>query len=290
MPASEMNAGADVRWLDEVLVGRLPDLHDDEGTMDGFLVDTFASFYQEVARLKQMIVEGQSATVLKGALPSQPGPADLAAVMSGKLVQKLQRQAAELADAPEEARRAFAIARYVSAVLADEIFLLELAWPGQAPWLGCLVEQALFRRQYGGDMFYRLLDRLLQSRSRGRLHMELAAVFLLALQLGFKGELRGEAGRQPHALERYRAELHRFIAERRPPSQPNEPAFPQAYAYTLRDDVAPESERRLSPLRRWVRLGAAGVVLYLVVSTVLWWFLLAPLDQFVQRQLAASGG
>lgn len=242
----------------------------------GAIVGHFAEFYQDVAELKLAIVEGRIAALLGRELPEHPNDRDLAAAVSGRLARRLRDQAHAAKEAPDAEQRAFHLAQYVMAVLADEIFILELPWSGKSAWLSHLLEQALYQQHRAGETFFTRLDKLLSRRSRSALSLELATLFLLALQLGFQGEHRGTRGAA--VLADYRVKLLRYIAARQLGADSSGHAFPQAHAYTLTD----QPDRRIASLTPWLRASLLGIAAYLVVSTILWFYLIAPVTTQIQ--------
>ena len=97
-------------------------------------------------------------------------------------------------------------AQYVMAALADDVFI-HLNWEGKHAWTSNLLEAALFGSHTAGEKVFEKLDRLL--RDRDPADRSLAAVYLNALSLGFRGKYYGvnDHGR----LRRYRNELFAFI-------------------------------------------------------------------------------
>jgi type VI secretion system protein ImpK len=162
-------------------------------------------------------------------------------------------------------------AQYVMAVFADEVFI-HLDWEGKRSWPSHLLESTLFQTHVAGEKFFELLDRLL--RDRDPADRSLAAVFLSALSLGFRGKYHGmnDHGK----LRRYRHELFAFIF-RQPADLVNDTkiAFPESYVQNLRK----EKTKKLTNPRVW--LAVLGVVLfaYLAVSHGLWMKLTARIEQ-----------
>jgi type VI secretion system protein ImpK len=91
----------------------------------------------------------------------------------------------------------------------------------------------------------------------------LAAVFLLALQLGFQGMYRGKEGQE--ALRAFRTKLYPLASGRKLDSNTGH-MFAQAYEYTVVND-RDNSHVALTPWLRWIAYGAAA---YLLASSVLW--------------------
>lgn len=269
----------DNEWLEGVIGGAPANLFRDERYGAGVdLVRLFTDFFAEVARFKEAIGQGRLAAVLGSALPAQPSTYDMAAAVSGFLMQHLRRLARQMPSATDEERRTGLLVRYVMAALADETFLLDVKWAGSEHWLSCLIEWELFDRRDAGESFFVLVDSLFGADRRSPAQAELATVFLLALHLGFQGRHRGPAGADD--LLARREQLRRFID---PAPRPH--AFAQAYECT----VTMAEESRLAPLAPWYRAGLVAAAAYLVISTVIWFYTVSPLTQAID-QYAGSGG
>lgn len=242
----------------------------DGGASADFLVERFAAFYEELGRIKAAIRQGRLPLYLGAEESSAAGGAQMAAMVSGRLYQLLERQAKAVRAAPatEAEVKAYDLARYVMAALADEIFILELDWAGRDAWTHWLLEHALFGTRSAGRELFMHADRLLRAGAQGPQQVDLAAVFLLALRLGFKGQHRGDP---QGALRDYSTRLLQFIrARRRMPEE--EPAFPQPYQHPL----SAREESRMTPLTRWYVAGGVALALYLLASSVIWVLALRP--------------
>lgn len=153
-------------------------------------------------------------------------------------------------------------AQYVMVALADEIFL-NTEWEGHRSWVSNLLESKIFRTHVAGELFFQRLDRLLVERDP--VYRDLAAVYLMALSLGFRGKYRGRDDRSQ--LERYRRQLFHFVFRREPDlDSPTRQMFPEAYYHTLRD----ETKRRLQNPRAWIILLCAVVVAYVALTHGIW--------------------
>ena len=232
----------------------------------GALLAHFAEFYEEVARLKLAIREGQvpmylaMGTVAKDTAALSAG--ELAALVSQRLKARLQEQAKSVALVGTQAEiDSYHIAQYAMAALADELFIIETDWPGREAWQQYLLERQLMGSTCAGCAFFERLDELLSARAVGPLEEELAAVFLMSLRLGFQGEHRGTHG-EPH-LKRYNTRLIRFIGNG---SAAHQASFQEAYRHRL----SGASDERMAPLSRWYRFGAIGLAVYLIISTCVW--------------------
>ncbi len=191
------------------------------------------------------------------------------------LIALFRRNAVQILRAAGKPTDNYFEAQYVMAAFADDIFI-HLDWEGRRAWTSNLLEATLFRSHVAGEMFYEKLDRLL--RDRDPADKSLAAVYLNALSLGFKGRYHGinDHGK----LRRYRHELFAFIF-RQPADLVNNAkvAFPDSYVQNLRK----EKSKKLTNPRVW--LAVLGVVLfaYLAVSHGLWMKLTSRIERANQE-------
>jgi type VI secretion system protein ImpK len=232
----------------------------------GALLARFAEFYEEVARLKLAIHEGQVPMYLAGGSAANSAASvsagDLAALVSQRLKMRLQDQAKHVALIGTQAEiDSYRIAQYAMAALADELLIIETDWSGRDAWQQYLLEQSVVGSSCAGCGFFEYLDELLNSRTVGPLEEELAAVFLMSLRLGFQGEYRGTHG-ESH-LKHYNTRLIRFMGNG---GGAHRASFQQAYEHR----IAGASDERMAPLSRWYRFGAIALAVYLLISTVVW--------------------
>lgn len=241
-------------------------------TEDAFLQDSFREFYADVARLKRAVQAdpwgigarreaGADAAALEGTA---------AGTLSGRLIELLERQAREAGRRGGEPGAAFyREAQYVMAALADEVFL-NLEWAGKQAWEDNLLETRLFGSHMAGEVFFQRLDVLL--RDRDAVYRDVAAVYLMALCLGFEGRFRGTRHRE--ALDDYRRRLFAFVFKRQPSLLKGErKLFPQAYDHTVQEKAAV----RLPHTGRWMAALALVCLFYLLVSHGLWRDVTLPL-------------
>lgn len=245
-------------FLDRPAAPRRPETAAAEET---FLVGAFREFYRELLRAKRK--------ALQGAWPPTTD-ADESAVAPGperlwqELLTLLERQAmAAGRSGGDIGTDLYRQAQYVMAALADDTFL-NLDWPGRLAWRENLLEAKLFGTHRAGEVVFERLQALL--RGRDPAYAELARVYLMALALGFEGELRGEP-EGPALLAAYRRALHRFAFRRDPEVvRGREALAPQAYAAT----VAAGPGARLPHFRRWLLVAGALLVLWLVAGHLVW--------------------
>jgi type VI secretion system protein ImpK len=269
---------------------------------ESFLLAQFREFYQEVVRWKRLAArDGQllqvSAAGAPGALvmTGGPGAAPGALMLVGggavagsatavapatiwqALLGLLNRQEAEVRrTGGEYASAIYRRAQYVMAALADEIFLY-LDWPGREAWRANLLEFKLFQSYRAGEEIFRRIEALL--RTRDPADSELAKIYLMAIALGFRGELRGPEGQA--RVDVYRRELYTFLTNR-DPGTPREPQslFPEAYQSNVE---ASGAGRRLSAARRWLLAGLLLALLWILVSHRVWLGLVEDLSPLVDE-------
>jgi type VI secretion system protein ImpK len=228
---------------------------------NSFLLNQFREFYAEVARLKRTVEVAGSVYVFDLPTTDNPDPTSTANGVWQHLLSVLERQALEAG----QTGGAFAFeiyreAQYVMAALADEIFL-HFNWDGRSNWP--LLESKLFQTHIAGEVIFQRLDRLLQRRDP--FYLDLAAVYFMALSLGFQGKFRGND--PTNALETYRRQLFAMIYRRNPQLfVSNTAIFPQAYQNTLDRGAG----RKLPNQNIWFALVAGVFVLWLGISHFAW--------------------
>ena len=162
-------------------------------------------------------------------------------------------------------------AQYVMAAFADDVFI-HLNWEGRRAWTSNLLESALFQSHIAGEKVFDKLDRLL--RHRDPANKSLAAVYLSALSLGFRGKYHGlnDHGK----LRRYRRDLFDFIFNK-PADLVNESkvAFPDSYVQNVRQ----EKRKKLTNPRVWLLVLGFVFLTYLAASHGIWLRLTSRLEQ-----------
>ena len=231
------------------------------------------------AMLQTWSGEKITALAIRGTLDAdlEPSPAQskLAQVVRKNLMTLFRRNAVELLRVGGQPTDNYYEAQWVMAVFADEVFI-HFKWEGKRAWTSNLLEQSLFNSHLGGEKFYEKLDYLL--RNNDPADKSLAAVYLSALALGFRGKYHGlnDHGR----LRRYRQELFAFVF-RQPQdlTGTSKIAFPDSYVKNLRA----EKRRKLTNPRVWLVVLAFVVVTYLAVSHGLWMKLTSRLENANQQ-------
>jgi len=228
------------------------------------LLGQFQEFYAEVIRLKRA---AQLRTALAGSERE----------IWQRLVSLLERQAIDAERFGRAHASLYEQAQYVMAVLGDEIFV-HLDWQGQEMWRANLLESRLFQTHEAGERFFDRLEELL--RERDSVYVELAAVYLMALALGFRGRFFGvdDGGR----LERYRRELFAFISGRDSDiASETRRLFPELQLHRLEE----QRVHRLPDPRRWYLAVGGAVVAFLLIAHLLWYLSTSGIRVAVERAL-----
>lgn len=152
---------------------------------------------------------------------------------------------------------------YVMATLTDELLLLDTDWEFANLWQEELLEEAMFQTSEAGTRFYHYAEELMSDRSGFENKSDLAAVFLVAISLGFRGRYRGKSGKLE--LQKVRQQLFSRL-DSRPRS---DHLFTQAYQNTISESEDPVRDR-IAPLSRWYKYGATAFATYIVVSSLIW--------------------
>ncbi|BDB30023.1 DotU family type IV/VI secretion system protein (plasmid) [Cupriavidus sp. P-10] len=232
-----------------------------EAEDDDLAGEQFRAFLDELVNAQVRLSESADAT-----------PEAVAQGMSRHLLNLLELQTLQSRrDSTRFEMEDVADARYLKAVLADEI-LLNTEWAGQAQWHAHLLESTLFRTNIAGDEVFRRIEQLLLDREPSR--RKLARLYLFALALGFQGRFRGADA--DARLRSLREELYEFVYQRRPDMSGRDRVVSEAaYAHTL-SHIAP---RKLPTMTRWTVVFALSLVSVLALSEVLWLWQSWPLRQ-----------
>ncbi|MDQ3288629.1 MAG: DotU family type IV/VI secretion system protein [Pseudomonadota bacterium] len=245
-----------------------------------FLLARFAEFFASVVDSKRAIAEGRLGAMLAvGDEPPPVDPGELAARLSARLAAVLRLQEKDIARSGKPTEiDAHRKAMYIMAAVTDEILILEVDWAGRDAWIDVLLEYNLYQSGNAGMRFFEMADELLAVQIPDPLQVDLAAVMLMALQLGFKGRHRGTLS--DAELDALRNRLFRLV-EREHGALAAGLVFPQT-VQALQAGGTPE---RLASLSTWYTAGAVVLIVHLAVSSALWIWLLEPF----RRAVGADG-
>ncbi len=98
------------------------------------------------------------------------------------------------------------IAKYLLCSLIDET-VLNTPWGSQSGWGHNSLSSFFFKKMWGGEEFFQILDRLKQQPLQ---NLNLLELGYLCLSLGFEGRYRCSKN-SPHSLEKERRELYLLI-------------------------------------------------------------------------------
>lgn len=229
---------------------------------ESLLLHQFHVFYCEVLHLKQLIQSG-TWTLLADLSPDDVGePPDTMQAVCHRLRALLQDQTLDRHHDVAYGAGLSREAQYVMAVFADEIFG-HLQWEGQGAWQANLLESQFFHTHTGGEAFFDKLDRLLHSHDP--VYTDVAAIYLMALALGFRGKFAGTDDEDQ--LNSYRRQLFAFIYRRHPALlSATTRLFPDAYAHTLTEEKAV----MLPNAWTWVIALVAVVAVWCGISYGIW--------------------
>ena len=231
------------------------------------VLEHFRAFWEDVATLRDAAV---SQAVPTAEAPNGTALVHVPTSIRERLLNRLRSQDGEIATYGKASLAYFRDAQYVMAAMADEVFVT-LPWGGARYWSANLLETQLFGTRFAGQAIFARIDRLVQEGQPE--HRELAAVYLSALALGFRGKYadRSDGGE----IDRCKSRLYGFIFGKAPDlAHPFRRLLPQCYASTI---VAGEGRRLRNP-RVWWWTVAAVVVVWLLGSHVLWVRLVSPLN------------
>ena len=231
---------------------------------DSFLLKQFYDFYVAVIRQKKaakLYVEVKTN-------PGEGGPSDLPEKVTLhpihlELRAILNRQVVEARKMGGEYGVAFYMeAQYVMAALADEVFV-HMDWEGKQEWRNNLLEFALFGTYVAGESFFKKIDKLLKQRDPA--YVEMAAIYLMALSLGFKGKYKdSDDGGQ---IEFYQRQLFAFVFQKDPDLlSESRRLIPQAAAHTL----ARGAGEKLPYLKWWLFSIFLVILVFLILQYGIW--------------------
>ncbi len=228
-----------------------------------FLLKQFHTFYEQVVRQKAMIAEIESGTAGLPAEESENPEADRVHTVQVTLIKVLEEQVLESRrHGGEYGVDYYKKAQYVMAALADEVFL-NMHWEGRELWKTNLLEFKFFGTHVAGEVLFVKIEELLKDRDPALI--EIAAIYLMALSLGFKGKYKDkdDAG----MLDYYRSQLFTFIFKTNADlASETKQLFPETYNYTLDKSEG----KRLPYLNKWIGVIVLIIVLFLLGSYAIW--------------------
>ena len=247
------------------------------------LLKQFYDFYSEVICQKKIAQSYAEIPLPEQAPEPEEAPSEEPGTqtVSRTLMSLLEEQALESGRRGGEYGVSFyKEAQYIMAALADEIFL-NMDWEGREAWKSGLLEFKLFGTHVAGELFFQKLDKLLTNRDPA--FVEIAALYLQSLSLGFRGKFRDidDEGK----LDYYRRQLFSFIFHKNPGLlNPDRLLYSEAYAHTLTEGEG----KKLPYVKRWIIVVALLVLAFLGISHGIWANVTEDLKQVILQVLVGG--
>lgn len=225
-----------------------------------FLLGLFEAFQRELVRQRRSVEYG-SHFAGEALLQHSAAAREKTEQVWQELLSLLERQALQAGQAGGAfGYEIYREAQYVMAALADEVFL-HINWAGKESWV--LLESRLFQTHVAGEVIFQRIDRILKQRDP--FYIDVAAVYFMAIALGFQGKYRDSANKAE--LNQYQQQLFRFLYRRQPQlTGSTTPIFPDAIQNVL--DSGPG--KRLPDQRIWLLLVVLVLVLWAGLSHLAW--------------------
>jgi type IV/VI secretion system ImpK/VasF family protein len=255
-----------------------------------FIIVKFRTFYSEVIRAKQTktdVISGFATAIVDASADDLADPEFAAQLLSKRLHEMLNLQAAESSWTGGDAAKYYPDAQYAMAALADEIFST-IDWTGRSAWSRYSLESRLYGSRGADVEFFRRVDRLLRDPLPPRGARDLARVYLLVIASGFRGKFRVPNLKRP--LAEYRRRLYEF-SHRADPLElyaRDRRVFPRASSEVL----AGRAVGRFTGAQKWVTALVILLIVYATISHVAWRHLSTDLKDVmsrIQTQSTASG-
>lgn len=221
------------------------------------------NFYREIVLIKQSIEQGNLEHEVSRFLNlnRMPNEEEIAEAVSAKLqtwIEKKRNSARKVLTEKEFNRINETL--FVAAALADELFILEIDWPGKNHWHSVLLEERVFHSCYAGERFYTGVVKLLNERILDPQQRNLVAVYFMAMRLGFAGRYRDQAKRLNFVRQQLYKRMnggmdddHMLVCD-------------QAYDHLF----VSVQEHRLAPLARWKKSITQAFLVYLLLGWIIW--------------------
>ena len=247
-----------------------------------FVLAKFRSFYNEVIRDKHQksdVISGFATAVMgAGGAASDSDPEFAAQLLSKRLSEMLELQAAESNWTGGDAARYYPEAQYAMVALADETFAT-IDWPGRPAWHKYMLEPRMYGTRGADIEFFKRIDKLLKEAPDDKGARDLARLYLMVIASGYRGKFRVPKVRRP--LAEYRRRLYEYSHQSDPLElyARDRKVFPQAVAHTL----VSRSVGRFTPAQKWVAVVLVLAVLYIGVSHYAWTTVSADLRDVMSR-------
>lgn len=173
---------------------------------------------------------------------------------------------------------------YAFAAVVDEA-LINSDWPGATAWSARLLERDEFNTQLAGERLFQRINEAAKA-PRSRANVEIAALYLDCLNLGFQGKYRGTSFELAD-LAALRRELFLLVYQRDPGLRQPNYRLSEPPGLNLVHGAPPRL--RFGDRIEWYMVALATLALPLLVSSVLWYKLRAEPAQVIEQIKSAHG-
>jgi type IV/VI secretion system ImpK/VasF family protein len=253
-----------------------------------FVLAKFRTFYNEVIRDKHQrsdVISGFATAVMGSGSASEASDPEFAAqLLSKRLSEMLELQAAESNWTGGDAAKYYPEAQYAMVALADETFATT-DWPGRSSWHKYMLEPRMYGTR-GADLdFFKRIDKLLKEAPQDKGARDLARLYLMVIASGFRGKFRVPNVRRP--LAEYRRRLYEYSHQADPLDlyARERRIIPDVMEHTM----ASRAVGRFTSAQRWIATVLILVILYLGISHYAWSRLTADLKDVMSR-IENTGG
>lgn len=174
-------------------------------------------------------------------------------------------------------------AQYAIVALIDDQLLKADTWSEHKNWLGYLLEESLFGTRNAGFKLIQRIEDLVESDSS--VHQvtsqvkQLAYVYLMVIWLGFEGKLFNNLDK----LQYFKTNLIE-ISGLNNVELGKKHLLDQPYQHTSDDKhVENDGSRRLAPISRWHRVTMITFLMFLMVSSVIWFGFTYELSEVLEE-------
>lgn len=175
----------------------------------------------------------------------------------------------------------FQDALYAMVCLLDETFL-SFSWVGKQRWENNLVEKHIFHTQIAGELVFRKIEDLLKANDPVR--NDVANIYMMILSLGFKGRYRDED--EDNLVDWYRHELYKMINHHDSLlfTAGRDYLIPECYDHI----ISMPAGKGIPDVRIWVTTFSTILLVFIVVSSFLWFKLVRDMDDALGQILTQA--
>lgn len=226
-------------------------------------LQVFNEFYRQIIFIKKSLERDELKAEVANHLGISVTPSghQMAEVVSSRLqywIEKKRKTARRLLTEKEYSRINETL--FVSAALADELFILTIKWLGSDSWSEYLLEKKVFNSSFSGERFFQGIAMLFNEKTLDEQQKNLMSVYFLSMRLGFSGRYRGDNKKLLYIRKRLYKRMNGGLSNKK------DKVCPQSYEYLL----SSSKEYRLAPLIRWKKTMTQAALLYVVTSIVVW--------------------